>query len=200
MKDVYNDLYTFIKTVHPNCGVSPEMIGCVKKKSCLAPMPSAVPAVPFTQQYYITEEQGNNPMNYASASISTPATETQDQRKYLTNRLQEVYNEKRDSLEATFGLIDDEPPTTAKEMLERIEAGKFVIKGLDKPDRWFEWYSAIQWRDPAKKADKDGFEAARKALKAERQKVLDIIKIDEPKAGLEAIKALEAWTPAGAAN
>lgn len=170
-----------------------------RKAKCQPCSPCGVPAA-------FNQEQGNNPMNYASASISTPATETQDQRKYLTKRLEDVYCNLRDPLEATFGLIDDETPSSPKDLAERLAAGKFIIRGYGddakNADRYRYWPTAelIQWRDPAKKADTEGFEVARKALKAEKQKALDIIKIDEPKAGLEAIKVLEAWTPTGAAN
>lgn len=190
-----------------NCPVS------LTELCSLAPMPSAVPVYPTPEKPWVfqhtgicNKEEGNNPMNYASASISTPATETQDQRKYLTKRLEDVYCNLRDPLEAQFGLIDDEPPGSPKDLAERIAAGKFIIRGYGddakNADRYRYWapIELIQWRDPAKKADTEGFEVARKALKAAKQKALDIIKIDEPKAGLDAIKALEAWTPTGAAN
>lgn len=163
------------------------------------PYPAAPPCTSVT----INEDQL---MNYASASISTPATETQDQRKYLSRRLDEVYNSKRDGLESKFGLADDAPPTGPKELADRLAAGKFIIRGAGddakNADKYRYWHytDLIQWRDPARKADQEGFDAARKDLKAKKQEALDTIKIDEPKAGLEAIKALEAWTPPGAAN
>ncbi len=166
-----------------------------------AQLPSAVPQSPnYFNGYCDQKQEGINPMNYASASISTPATETQDQRKYLTRRLDEVYQDNRDPLEAEFGLVDDEYPETLKDLKERIAAGKFTFRDEKDVRPYHHWTEMLRWRDPAKKADQEGFTAAVKALKAERQKALDIIKIDEPKAGLEAIKALEAWTPTGAAN
>ena len=150
--------------------------------------------------YPAIKEEGNNPMNsYASATIAAPTTEAQDQRKYLARRLEEVYDILRYPLEAKFGLADDEAPTSAKEFKERIEAGQFTFRE-HKDGRYFYWMDAIKWRDPSKKEDKEGFAAACKDLKAKKQAALDIIKIDEPKAGLDAIKALEAWTPTGAAN
>ena len=161
------------------------------------------PAQPACMPY--NEEKGNNPMNYASASISTPASETQDQRKYLSRRLEEVYADKRSPLEAAFGLTDDETPRGPRELAARLADGKYVIRGLDNDNSAYSykyWAAGdlIQWRDPARKADQAGFDAARTDLKAKKQEALDTIKIDDPKAGLEAIKALEAWKPTGAAN
>lgn len=149
-------------------------------------------------------------MNYATATVQAGTTETQDQRKYLSNRLEEIYWEKFRPLDAQFGLMDDKAPTTPKELKERIASGKFTIVGLPKDDEddefdddayfYGSWHRLLKWRDPAKKADHEGHKAAHKELRDLRQKTLDIIKIDEPKAGLDAIKALEAWTPTGAAN
>ena len=172
---------------------------CTGSTSC----PAAIPSF-FGRPVQKQEEE--NLMNYASASISTPATEAQDQRKYLERRLGEVYNDRREGLEAKFGLTDDNSPVGPTELAERIAAGKFIIRGTGddakNAERYRYWsaYDLIQWRDPAKKADQDGFDAARKDLKAKRQAALDTIKIDDPKAGLDAIKALEAWPPTGAAN
>jgi hypothetical protein len=146
-------------------------------------------------------QEGNNPMNYATATVQAGTTETQDQRKYLEKRLHEVYSEKRDPLEATFGLIDAEPPVGPIELAERLKEGKFTIRTGDKDQyRYWHWTDLIVWRDPAAKRDDEGFKAALEALKDARQKALDIIKIDEPKAGLDAVKALEAWEPTGKAN
>lgn len=145
------------------------------------------------------QKEGNNPMNYATATVQAATTETQDQRKYLERRLQEVYSDKREGLEATFGLFDDDCPTSVTDLAERLKEGKYTLRTGDKYQFWH-WTDLIQWRDPAKKQDHDGFKAALEELKALKQKSLDIIKIEDPKAGLDAVKALEAWTPTGAAN
>ncbi len=154
------------------------------------------------------QEEGINPMNYATATVHAATTETQDQRNYLQSRLEDIYYTKERPLYAQFGLTDDEAPTTPKELKARITDGKFVIIGLPKDDAeddfddcyYGGWSRLIRWRDPAKKADQNGYEAARKELKDEYQKAMDTIKIDDVKAGLEAVKALEAWKPTGAAN
>lgn len=165
-------------------------------------------ATPLVDWGTYKKQEGNNPMNYATATVHAATTETQDQRNYLQSRLEDIYYTKERPLYAQFGLTDDEAPTTPKELKARITDGKFVIIGLPKDDAeddfddcyYGGWSRLIRWRDPAKKADQGGYEAARKELKDEYQKALDVVKIDDVKAGLEAVKALEAWKPTGAAN
>lgn len=157
----------------------------------------------------VPQQEGNNPMNYANvanAAITVPPTEVQDQRKYLEKRLDQLFYAKDEPLYRHFGLDDDAAPHSPVEFKKRIDEGKFQIRGVDfdqehaaRYDHWH-WTDLIAWRDPAKKADRDGYDAARKDLREKKQKTLDIIKIDEPKAGLEALKAFEAWEPTGAAN
>lgn len=153
----------------------------------------------------VHKKEDKFPMNYgiASATINAPASDESLQRKYLENRLSEVYADKRDPLESLFGMTDDKSPKTPKELADRLAAGKFVIEGLDDEGRDVKFYSfrdVIRWRDPAMKADTAGFDAAKKDLKAKRQDALDTIKIASPADGLAALKTLEAWTPTGVAN
>lgn len=169
--------------------------------ACAKTCPTPEPIYP---DWLGKQKEGNNPMNYATATVTAATTETQDQRKYLARRLDDIYYGLERPLFATFGLTDDEAPSTPKELKARIADGKFTIIGLPKDDEdededdffYGGWSRMIRWRDPAKKLDRDGYDAARKELKAEYQKALDTIKIDEPKAGLDAVKAFEAWVPA----
>jgi hypothetical protein len=157
------------------------------------------------------QEEGNNPMNYATATVQASTTETQDQRKYLEKRLQSVFYEKDAPLYADFGLRDDDPPSTPEELEDRIKAGRFIIRGKktdagkfdDDDDVYYGyggWASLIRWRDPAKKADLDGYENAKTALGNARQEAMDIVKIKDVEAGLEAVKALKDWKPTPAAT
>lgn len=172
-------------------------------KTDAAPCKAQMPYVDVPQQ------EGNNPMNYANvanAAITVPPTEVQDQRKYLEKRLDQLFYAKDEPLYRHFGLDDDAAPYSPVEFKKRIDEGKFQIRGVDfdqehaaRYDHWH-WTDLIAWRDPAKKADRDGYDAARKDLREKKQNTLDIIKIDDPKAGLEALKAFEAWEPKGATN
>jgi hypothetical protein len=164
-------------------------LACVKTKPC------PPPAIDWSGY-----QEGNNPMNsYATATVQAGTTETQDQRKYLEKRLYEVYSEKRDPLEATFGLIDDEAPNTVDEFKKRIADGSYTFRTGDQY-RYWSWMDLIQWRHPDRKRDDEGFKAALEDLKAARQKALDDIKIKDPETGLKAVIDLESWEPTGKAN
>lgn len=173
------------------------------------PAPAQCIEEAFPNGYTVPKQEGITPMNYANvanAVVSAPPSDTSIQRKYLEGRLQDIYYTKRDPLEAKFGLTDDDAPRTPKEFKERMDAGKFQIRGIDidkdkgEQYRYWHWTDLIRWRDPAVKADQEGFDAAKKDLKAKRQAALDIIKIGEPADGLKAIQELEAWEPTGAAS
>lgn len=212
MEITYKEFKEALRELNPNlsCKVLKEMYdvvygipatsGCITLASnSLADCPKAYCPPPATPQV-CKQQEGNNPMSaYASATVAAATTETQDQRKYLERRLQDVYDRKRSPLEAQFGLVDDEAPSSVEDFKKRIEDGAYTFRTGDRY-RYWHWSDKIQWRHPDRKQDSEGFEAARKELKVEKQKALDIIKIDEPKAGLDAIKALEAWEPTGAAN
>ena len=177
---------------------------CFKMNNCPTVCTNFLAPIEVCSPYaYGGKQEEVNSMNYASASVTAPATDVQDQRKYLGKRIEEVYYEKRGPLEATFGLNDDEAPRDPKELKDRLDSGKYIIRGLDKDADCYRYFHAselIQWRDPARKADQDGFEAARKALKAVRQEAVDVAKLKSIDEGFEQLKKLEAWTPTGAAS
>lgn len=156
------------------------------------------------RDYYDECESGVNVCVSPTVAVNTADTSAQDQRSYLRDRLHSLYYEKYNELEKQFGLVDDDSPTTAKEVVERIQAGKYMLpKDEDnKNDKKKDLYSilyghgknVIRWRDPDLKEDKEGFEAAAKTMKAEWQKAKDTIVIASPADGLEALRAFEAYT------
>ena len=60
--------------------------------------------------------------------------------------------------------------------------------------------AVVRWRDPAKKADKEGYQKARKLFEAEVKSARDTIAIKSVDDGLKALQDLEAWMPQGKAN
>jgi hypothetical protein len=118
---------------------------------------------------------------------------------YLSSRIEGIYFKKNEALHKQFGLVNDEPPETAVEMVKRIQDGKFVIKDEHKEKRTYgDAARYITWRDPAVKEDKDGYKAAMKLFDVAHQDARDAVAILSPDAGLVAVKDLEAWTvPAG---
>lgn len=87
----------------------------------------------------------------------------QNQRKYLQNRLYEVYYQKAHEGRVAFGL-DNEHPKSQKQMLEWIKAGRYVYDETD---------DYIEWRDPAVAKDLVGYNAWHDKLSAANQAVKD---------------------------
>lgn len=118
-----------------------------------------------------------------------------DQRRFLEGRLEEAYLAKREELRKQFNMIDDPAPKNPDELIERLASGRFVK--LQKPDgagdSWFRYHSVrgdwFQWRDPAAKADRPGYDAAKAALKAKRETVREDIRVLDPKDALAAVRA-----------
>jgi hypothetical protein len=115
---------------------------------------------------------------------------------YLSGRVENIYFKKDAELRKQFGLVNDESPETAVEMVKRIQDGKFIIKDEYKDKRTYgDAARYITWRDPAVKEDQAGYKAALKAFDVAHQDARDTIAIGTPAEGLAAIKALDAWTP-----
>src|ERR1700759_5230422 len=68
-------------------------------------------------------KKDENPMNYASATVIAQDTTEKDQRRYLINELQDVYETAKIALKRKFGLPDDEAPTTLADTIKRIQDG-----------------------------------------------------------------------------
>jgi len=113
---------------------------------------------------------------------------------YLSNRVETIWYQKHDALRKQFGFQDDAAPVTAQEIVDRITAGKFVLKADSKDKRNYDSVRYIQWRDPTVKEDQAGFDAAMKLFEKAVQDTRDIVAIDTPINALAAVKALEAWT------
>lgn len=134
--------------------------------------------------------------NYNTATtvqlaLDNGTSENADKRAYLTSRLSRIYYAKDRELGMQFGLHDDAYPETAKELIERIKSGLYV---LPKEDDDF-GPTDIRWRDPNKIADRAGYTAASKLLAKEREKIQDQIVIADPADTLKALYDLESWTP-----
>lgn len=111
---------------------------------------------------------------------------------YLQGRIRDVSYTKTDELTKTFALLDDPTPTNGQELVERILAGKYVIPSNEKK-RYGYAQDQITWRDPAKKADREGYDKAFNALEDARTAANDIIMIGSPADGLAALQAFEKW-------
>lgn len=139
------------------------------------------------------------PMNYNQTAIVATAaaeSETPKQRRYLMNRVYDVYSTKRAELEKKFN-INDIYPQSPEELAQLIKDGHFYIKGLDTPKaerRYFDMYSALRFRKAP--ADQEGFEKAKDELKAARQVAEDAIAILPIEDAFTAFKTFEQFPTA----
>lgn len=129
-----------------------------------------------------------NTMNYDCNDQDTNA------RDYLSSRLHSIQNDKIGEMNHFFGLVGDVRPQTAKELIERITTGKYIVQ----PDKMEKSaYSPVDyfcWRDPSVKEDMAGMKAARKLLDVASIEVTDAIVIKTPTEALAALKDFEGKT------
>lgn len=113
---------------------------------------------------------------------------------YLNDRLANVGYEKDYSLRKTFGLVNDDAPQSAEDLVKRIQDGKFIL-GDNAKKQNYDPVRYITWRDPSVKKDEAGYEAATKDFRKASKAAQDVVAIGTPSEGLAAIHSLEAWTP-----
>lgn len=135
------------------------------------------------------------PTQAASASLE------QNKLSYLASRLSSIFCEKSMALSKTYGLEDDDRPTTPKEFVQRIKDGKFTLtkraETMEEENDSFDYYCIndyLRWRDPATKEDKAGYKAALTLMEKAYADTRDTINIATPTEGLAALKAFEAQT------
>jgi hypothetical protein len=115
------------------------------------------------------------------------------QRNYLLDRVERTFRDKDTDLLRMFGHKNDPSPKSIKELIERITAGKYTYEGdIFELETGSPWYN-IEWRDPAVKADRVGYEKAEKALLAEKDKARDAIVLGTATEGKAALDAFTAW-------
>lgn len=155
---------------------------------------SAKPALKINWLQKQEQEEKDKVMKYANASAMVVQTidnnPDQAAKSHLQTRVMHTYWLKDLELQKNFGLMDDDCPTDANEIVARVKAGKYTIT---EPKE--DWQSAqFRWRDPAAKTDRDGYRAAKKLLDAAQAKALDEIVVLFPEQGLEAFRTFEATT------
>jgi hypothetical protein len=115
--------------------------------------------------------------------------------EHLSERLSDINAKKWMEGQRFFGLADDSPPMTVKEMLDRITSGKYILNaekyGEQNPCYLTRY---IRWRDPAVKEDKEGFKVFEEKLSKATTDTRDIINIKDADIGLKALQDFEAAT------
>lgn len=156
------------------CGVNPRSVGVNETPEC--------------DQGQKKKEKKMN-FNFDSESPQANTLE------YLSNRTYNVYSAKRDGLMKKYGLVDDDAPTTPREVIDRLASGKFVVNQDNMDKRAYGSFNYFVWRDPAQKKDKEGFAVAETALNAARTKAEDVMVVmTDPATQLKALQDFESTT------
>lgn len=131
-------------------------------------------------------------------SFNTPTTSPDfgfaETRKYLLNRLNTLESEKYVAAEEKF-LPVTEMPKTGKELKDAIANGWLVTNAKD--DTKFNWDSPLHYLefvDPAKPRDRDGYEKAVALVAKAKTEAKDTIMVLPHADGLAALKAFEGTT------
>ena len=127
--------------------------------------------------------------NYAVACCPTQ-TEQKQEKMYMVDRMEMIRDEKVQDLRRRFGLEDDEAPRTAEDFLKRIEDKQFKLR--DKTSWMTTFWDRVQWRDPAKEVDQDGFNAAYEELMETFANTMDEVVVLPEVDGLAALNEFKA--------
>lgn len=144
----------------------------------------------------LAPKKKENTMNFANiVEMSESIPTDQIQKSYLTQELRDSLYRKSEEAQIFFGLENDKSPKTAKELVARITSGMYVLPSEDKDGETnYTPYvvERIQWRDPAKVKNEDGYKAFKKTLEAAKRDAERAIVIKTPDEGLAAVVAFEA--------
>lgn len=147
------------------------------------------------------EEKSDIPMKrkkesemYVQIAPPNPTSEISEQRSYLRERAYTIRGEKATEIEIAFGLQDDKDPRTTNEFIQRIKDGKYIIAGNKGDQRTYYPLQNIRWRDPEKKEDQVGNDAALDKLSKAFEDLFDEINVKTPAEGLAAIRAFQSAT------
>ena len=143
---------------------------------------------------------GVNPMyvDYVSSDKHQESAKT----NYLLSRFSSVKSDIRGTLNKQFGLVNDDAPYTAQDLVDRITSGKYILPTEKEAELYRQCYygssnpiNIIKWRDPSIVEDKAGFKLAEEQLEVASQDVQDAIMIKTNDEALAAIKEFESWKP-----
>lgn len=117
--------------------------------------------------------------------------------RYL-QRVNEIMWAKQTELASAYGITGDRTPSSPKDIVDRILAGKYILPDEDTIEKCACFccdspVDVIIWRDPAIKVDRAGYDVAFKALDKAKTDALDLIIASTPIDALAALKAFEAF-------
>lgn len=147
----------------------------------------------------------------AIASISVPSDEAK-KIDYLMDRVNTIHRSIDHTFSEMFHLYGPSQPRYYKEMIDAIKNGDYEIDEKqaesadeawkdfqDGEERWFDYnvfYGIKFTKFP--EPDRKGFDIARTELKAETQRVKDIVAILPAEEALKAVQEFQNWKPSNA--
>lgn len=132
------------------------------------PCPSACGQVKTTKGWATNanKEEVTPMASYASATVVNPASIETEQREIVRSALRTQREKLRSQFRKDFGLVDDDEPRTAAELIKRITDGQYTVDAKRLDEKAWNPIGYVRWRDPSKVEDKAGFQAAEEKLDA----------------------------------
>ena len=139
----------------------------------------------YSEDICVTKEAGKEPdMNTYD--------DVQNTRRYLIHEINDLSDRTHINLKHKFNMVDDDPPSWGKELVQRILDGKYSIPEPYENENWVYPYN-IRWHDPSKKKDKEGFKTAWDSFTTAEQKATDTANVLTAAEGLAALDDLREY-------
>jgi hypothetical protein len=121
-----------------------------------------------------------------------------DTKRYLRDRIEDTWFDGKKALARKFNILENDPPTTAKEVVDRIKSDEFTLPTMDEDGitAYGTGPYGLIWRDPTKVADRKGYEEAAKALLETKKDTVDIVYASLEADGLKALQDFKATVKA----
>jgi hypothetical protein len=121
-----------------------------------------------------------------------------DTKRYLRDRIEDTWCDGKKTLARKFNILENDPPSTAKELVERIKSDEFTFPTEDEDGiiAYGNGPYGLIWRDPTKVADRKGYEEAVKALLETKKDTVDVIFALPEQDGLKALQDFKATVKA----
>lgn len=166
----------------------------VEKIQCTGPCVSTIEECPTPIKGSVGKKKAKQ-MSYdcdCDGYSSTSKEMTIEDRRldHARTRISGIWETKYDELRKQF-CLDESKPKTPEELIEKIKAGKFILKSEEfrRARSYWDAIDFIEWKD--KPADEEGYDKALKALNETRGEAEDQIFLGTDALG--AISKFAAW-------
>jgi hypothetical protein len=121
-----------------------------------------------------------------------------DTKRYLRDRIEDTWFDGKKALARKFNITENDPPQSAKELVDRIKSDEFTLPTTDEDGitAYGTGPYGLIWREPTKVADRKGYEEAAKALLETKKDTIDVIFALPEEDGLKALQDFKATVKA----